>query len=406
MAIDPAAPLTIPHPPVGDDPLGDPNRPGERVSLSGGRANNIGDGIFHWGTMGFALSVLVVCALIFYQLFRAAIPSIREFGLGFITRSTWDPVNDVYGAWPFIFGTLVSSFLALLLAVPVAIGTAIFLTELAPKWMRTPVAFLVELLAAVPSVVYGLWGIFVLIPVLRPFQVWLGEHFGWLPFFKGPATGLSMMAGALILAIMVLPFITAVSREVIKAVPPSQREAAFGLGATHWEAVKGPIFALCAFGHYGRDYSGIGARSGRNDGGYDGDRQRQRSLVVAVRARQHAGERAGQPVRRSQRAAVARADVCGVGFIRHHDYCQRTGAPVVVEYVAQYARSFPRMNVAASPNSIPTRPLVALDAGLAPRRKLANSLMWIGAITATALAIIPLALVLYYVTVQGVKVLA
>lgn len=257
MAVDPAAPLTIPHPPTGDNPLGDPNRPGERPSLSGGRTNNLGDGIFHWGTMGFALSVLVVCALIFYQLFRDSIPSIRQFGLGFVTRSTWDPVNDVYGAWPFIFGTLVSSFLALLLAVPVAIGTAIFLTELAPKWMRTPVAFLVELLAAVPSVVYGLWGIFVLIPVLRPFQVWLGAHFGWLPFFKGPATGLSMMAGALILAIMILPFITAVSREVIKAVPPSQREAAFGLGATHWEAVSGPILRYARSGIMGAIILGL-----------------------------------------------------------------------------------------------------------------------------------------------------
>jgi phosphate transport system permease protein len=169
--------------------------------------------------------------------------------------------EDIYGAWPYIFGTLVSSFLALLLAVPVAIGTAIFLTELAPKWMRTPISFMVELLAAVPSVVYGLWGVFVLVPALRPVQAWLSENWGEKPiigpFVEGAPMGYSMMAGALILAIMVLPFITAVSREVLKAVPPSQREAAFGLGATHWEAIGGPILRYARSGILGAIILGL-----------------------------------------------------------------------------------------------------------------------------------------------------
>jgi len=213
--------------------------------------NNLGDNIFYWATMIFAASVLIVCILIARQLFVAALPSIHAFGWKFLSSKTWDPNRDIYGAWPFIFGTLVSSFLALLLAVPIALGTAIFLTELAPRWMRTPISFMVELLAAVPSVVYGLWGILVMVPWLMGVQDSLGQRFPNSPFFQGPPLGRSMMAGALILAIMILPFITAVSREVIKGVPASQREAAFGLGATHWEAVKGPILRYARSGIFG-----------------------------------------------------------------------------------------------------------------------------------------------------------
>jgi phosphate transport system permease protein len=223
--------------------------------------NNWGDGIFYWSTLIFATSVLLVCLLIGGQLLLAAIPSIKEFGLSFLSASTWDPVEDVYGAWPYIFGTLVSSGLALLLAVPVSLGTAIFLTELCPRWLRTPISFLVELLAAVPSVVYGLWGVFVLIPALRPIQGWLSTHLGDKPligvFFEGAPMGYSMMAGTLILAIMVLPYITAVSCEVIKAVPSAQREAAFGLGATHWEAVAGPIMRCARSGIIGAIILGL-----------------------------------------------------------------------------------------------------------------------------------------------------
>ncbi len=224
------------------------------------------DGIFYWSTLGFAALILVLVAWLGIQLYTAALPSIHKFGLGFLTSSMWntsdDPIHpDTYGAWPYIYGTLVSSFLALLIAVPIGLGTAIYLAELAPKWLRTPLGFMVELLAAVPSVVYGLWGRLVLIPAIMPLQTWLSDHASSIPvvgrLFKGAATGQSMMAAALVLAIMVLPFISAVSREVIKAVPPTQREAAFGLGATHWEAIKGPILRAARSGIIGAIILGL-----------------------------------------------------------------------------------------------------------------------------------------------------
>ncbi len=226
-------------------------------SLQGGQFAGAGDKIFYWGTAAFAGVALLLCVLIGLNLYRAAAPAIHEYGGAFLKNSTWDPNTDVYGAWPYIYGTLVSSLLALVIAVPISIGTAIFLTELAPRWMRTPVGFLVELLAAVPSVVYGLWGIFVMVPALRSVQEVLKARLGFLPFFQGPAQGYSMMAGALILAIMILPFVTSVSREVIKAVPRTQREAAFGLGATHWEAIKGPILRYARSGIMGAIVLGL-----------------------------------------------------------------------------------------------------------------------------------------------------
>ncbi len=225
-----------------------------------------GDGLFYWTTLLFAALVLVLVFWLGFQLFTAASPAVRKFGLGFLSSSVWksgdDPIApDTYGAWPYIYGTLVSSLLALILALPIGVGTAIYLAEIAPRWMRTPLAFLVELLAAVPSVVYGLWGRLVLIPAIVPLQTWLSNHASGWPIvgklFAGAPTGPSMMAGGLILAIMILPFITAVSREVIKAVPPTQREAAFGLGATHWEAISGPIFRTARSGIIGAAILGL-----------------------------------------------------------------------------------------------------------------------------------------------------
>jgi phosphate transport system permease protein len=224
--------------------------------------NNAGDHVFYWGTLLFAGSVLLLCILIAALLWSNSLPAIQRFGIRFLTTSTWDPVQETFGALPFIYGTLVSSFVALLIAVPISLGTAIFLSELAPPWMRNPISFLIELLAAVPSIVYGLWGIFVLVPLLRPAQEWLGEHFGTIgghkmPFFQGAHYGIGLMAAGLILAIMILPFITAVAREVLKAVPSSQCEAAFGLGATHWEAIRGVILRTARSGLMGAIILGL-----------------------------------------------------------------------------------------------------------------------------------------------------
>lgn len=255
--------MIIETPPYTAPPAATP--PATSRGLSGRRGlipNNIGDPIFYWGTLLFATSVLVVSILIGIRLWQASGESISKFGLGFLSSSAWNPNAEVqggekYGAWPYIFGTLVSSVYALILAVPVGVMTAIFLAELAPKWLRTPLSFLVELLAAVPSIVYGLWGRFVLVPRLIPLQEYLSERFGSIPLFAGAPQGNSMMAGALVLAIMILPFITAVSREVIKAVPSTQREAAFGLGATHWEAIKGPILRYARSGIIGAIILGL-----------------------------------------------------------------------------------------------------------------------------------------------------
>jgi phosphate transport system permease protein len=200
---------------------------------------------------------------LFLDLFVSSLPTIKEFGFEFLYSDTWDPVADVYGAAPMIFGTIVSSILALLMAVPLALGVAIFLTEFAPRWLRGPVGTLVELLAAIPSVVYGLWGIFVLIPFLRAFVVpALQGVLGWTPFFSGTFLGNSMLAAGIILAVMILPYISAVSREVLQAVPNSQREAAMALGATRWEAVWTAVLPYGRAGVTGAVVLGLGRALG------------------------------------------------------------------------------------------------------------------------------------------------
>ncbi len=212
---------------------------------------------------GFALALPALILVILGVLFVSALPAMRRFGPSFLWTSTWDPVAEVYGAAPMIFGTLASSLLALLIAVPLALGVAIFLTEFSPKWLRQPVAFLVELLAAIPSVVYGLWGIFVLIPFLRSAVVPpLKAVFGWTPFLQGAFYGNSLLAGGIILAIMIVPYIAAVSREVLLAVPASQREAALAMGATRWEAVRSAVLPYGRAGLIGAVILGLGRALG------------------------------------------------------------------------------------------------------------------------------------------------
>jgi phosphate transport system permease protein len=192
-----------------------------------------------------AALVLVIVAGIAVTLVHESWLSIRAFGLAFWTTSTWDPVAGQFGALPFIWGTLYSSLLALLLSTPVALGIAIFLAELSPRFLRQPLVFLTELLAAIPSIVYGLWGIFVLVPVVRRLEMATPEWLRHVPLFSGPPLGVGMLAAGLVLAVMVTPFSAAVAREILKAVPVSQREAAYALGATRWEAIRQAL-------HYGR----------------------------------------------------------------------------------------------------------------------------------------------------------
>jgi phosphate transport system permease protein len=224
---------------------------------------NLGDRVFRVVTAMFAASAILLLAAMSIQMTRASALSLRRFGLGFIVGSDWDPVQDLFGALPFIFGTVASSLLALLLAVPVSLGVAVFLSELAHGWVRRPLGFIVEMLAAIPSVVYGLWGIFVLAPWLREtVQPGLAQALGFLPFFGGVPRGFGMLAAGLILAIMILPTIASVSRDVMRAVPTSYREGALALGATPWETVRIAVLPHARSGIVGAIILGLGRALG------------------------------------------------------------------------------------------------------------------------------------------------
>lgn len=222
-----------------------------------------GDVAYRLALTIFALALPALLLLIFAELLTGAWPALTRFGAKFISGTTWDPVAGEFGALPLIFGTVYSSLIAMAIAVPLALGVAIFLTEFAPRRLRAPVATLVELLAAVPSVIYGLWGIFVLIPLLRD-TVWpvLAPVLGWLPLFRGSFYGPSVLAGGVILAVMTLPYMAAVSREVLLAVPAHQREAALALGATRWEAVWTVVLPYGRTGIFGAIVLGLGRALG------------------------------------------------------------------------------------------------------------------------------------------------
>jgi len=205
------------------------------------RRRSADDRGFRLGTGFFALLVVLLVAGIFFELSRTSALSLSKFGWRFWTGTTWDPVSGEFGALPFIWGTLYSSVLAMLISTPIALGIAIFLSELSPRALRTPLAFLTELLAAIPSIVYGLWGIFVLVPLVRKLETITPDWLKGLPLFKGPPLGVGMLSAALILAVMVIPFTSSVAREVLKAVPSTQREAAYALGATRWEAIQAAL---------------------------------------------------------------------------------------------------------------------------------------------------------------------
>src|SRR5512140_3024111 len=225
--------------------------------------SRFGDKAFEWLTLAMASTVVLLVILIGWELWVGSSLAIKKFGFHFLATSTWDPVAEQFGALPFIYGTLVSSLIALLIAVPLSIATAVYLTELAPLWIRQPLVSLIEMLAAIPSVILGLWGIFVMVPWLRdyPFPL-LKRLFGWTPFFSGPIYGTSMLAGGIIIAIMILPIITSVSREILRSVPDLQREAAYALGATRWEVTRIAVLSYAKRGLFGAAVLGLGRALG------------------------------------------------------------------------------------------------------------------------------------------------
>lgn len=233
------------------------------VSRKEAGSSRFGDRTFEWLTLFMALSIFVLIALIGFALFSGARPALQKFGWHFLFGSTWDPGNDIFGALPFIFGTLVSSAIGLLIAVPLSIATAVFLTELAPVWLRQPLIVFIELLAAIPSVILGFWGFYVMVP-------WLHVHvypvlrsgLGFLPVFRGPDNGPSILSAGIILAIMIIPIITSVSREILRSVPGLQREAAYALGATRWEVTRIAVLSYARRGLFGAVILGLGRALG------------------------------------------------------------------------------------------------------------------------------------------------
>jgi phosphate transport system permease protein len=240
-------------------PLADSGTPPPQV-----RGRNAGDRVWHAVLGAFGGAVLLVAGLIVMVLARIAQPAFVSTGVGhFITGRNWDPVQESFGALPFIYGTLVTSAVAVAIAVPIAIGLGIFISELAPPRLGRALSFPIELLAGIPSVVFGLWGLFVLVPFVREHvQPVLGGVLGWLPLFSGPPIGLGYLSAGLILAIMILPTITSVTVEVLRTVPGNLREAAFALGATRWEAVRTAVLPYGKAGILGASILGLGRALG------------------------------------------------------------------------------------------------------------------------------------------------
>jgi phosphate transport system permease protein len=217
-----------------------------------------GDTVARLITFAFAASILLVTILLFWQLWTASAPTRHKAGFGFLFSTTWNPVTEEFGALPFVYGTLVTSFLALLISVPLGVGSAIFLSELAPARVSSALTFLVELLAAIPSVIYGLLALFTLVPLMRSYgEPFLKSTLGFLPLFKGPAYGVGFLTAGMTLAIMTVPFIISVSREALLAVPREQREAALALGATRWESTWQIVVPYAKLGIIGSIFLGL-----------------------------------------------------------------------------------------------------------------------------------------------------
>jgi phosphate transport system permease protein len=236
---------------------------GGRSALERSSRSRAMDPLLKWVLTGMAAFVLLLIAFFFVRLFIEAKPAFDKFGYGgFVFDNNWDVSKDTFGAWPLLVGTLLTSAIALIIGVPVAIATALYITELCPRRVRQPLTILVELLAAVPSVVYGLWGILVLAPKLKPAEQWFSDTFSFLPFVGGPVAGPNYFIGGLILAIMIIPIVSAISREVISTVPQDHKEAALALGATRWEMIRMAVLPYSRSGIMGASMLGLGRAIG------------------------------------------------------------------------------------------------------------------------------------------------
>src|SRR5664279_837820 len=346
------------------------------------------DRLFRLGTGFFALLVVLLVGGIAFELYENSRLSIQKFGFHFWQTTTWDPVAGDFGALPYIWGTLYSSLLALVISTPIALGIAIFLSELSPRFLRTPLAFLTELLAAIPSIVYGLWGIFVLVPIVRQIEVHTPDWLKKAPLFTGPPLGVGMLAAGLILAVMVIPFTSSVAREVLKAVPATQREAAYALGATRWEAIR-------AHRDRRRHHARLRARDRRDDGGHDGDREQPANQFLTVCRAAHDGRGDRERVHGSRHGPLPeRVDRDRPRALRHHPGHQRALAAVDLERQPRgqgRGRDEGRRDGAAQGRRVNQ---------LARRKLLSGFVVGLCALAVVA-ALIPLALIFFYVVEQG-----
>lgn len=227
------------------------------------RADKLGDSLFKGVSFFFAASVIALMVLIFVVLVKESWLSLKAFGFGFIYSSAWDPVAGDFGALPAIYGTIVSSIIAIVIAVPVSFGIAIYLTEMAPAWLRGPIGTAIELLASIPSIIYGMWGLFILAPILAEHvEPLLVDHLGFLPLFSGTPIGIGMLPAGFILAIMIIPFISSVTRDVIRMVPPIFKESGYGVGATKWEVIWKIVIPFAKSGIIGAVILGLGRALG------------------------------------------------------------------------------------------------------------------------------------------------
>jgi phosphate transport system permease protein len=224
---------------------------------------NIGDRVFYLIVRFVALLVVLLAFLLVADLFRGASEAIRQFGLGFLVGTTWDPVARQFSTLPTVIGTLVKGFIALMLAVPVSIGSAIFITFYTPRWLRPIISYPIELLAGIPSIIFGMWALFAMVPVVRIIQIWLKAHFGWFFLFDGPAVyGVGVLSGSIILFIMITPIITAISKEILLTVPRTQIEGMLALGSTKWEAIWKVALPFSRIGLFGAVILGLGRAVG------------------------------------------------------------------------------------------------------------------------------------------------
>jgi phosphate ABC transporter permease protein PstC len=236
---------------------------GRASALARPSLSRLPDRALRWGLTGLAAAILLLIAYFFVKLYLEAEPVFTQYGvLNFVFSNEWVPSKQLYGALPLLVGTIITSTIALAIGVPVAVASALYITELAPRRVKQPLTILVELLAAVPSVVYGLWGVFVLIPRLKPIEQWFSDTFAFLPFVGGTVAGPNYFIAGLILAIMILPIVSAISREVMATVPVEHKEAALALGATRWEMIRVAVLPYSRAGITGASLLGLGRAIG------------------------------------------------------------------------------------------------------------------------------------------------